>query len=106
MGHERNEPHPSAPQPRSVPAASAKSNPLPLKHLAVRYPEKSSKTGSSCERQAKEPPIELATLTEGEDLVADYQSLGLTVGRHPLALLRGRLNQLRVARAVELRNLR
>ena len=28
--------------------------------------------------------------TEGEDLVADYRSLGLTLGRHPLALLRPR----------------
>ena len=28
---------------------------------------------------------------EGEDTVADYQSLGLTLGRHPLALLRRRL---------------
>jgi len=28
---------------------------------------------------------------EGEDIVADYASLGLTLGRHPLALLRKRL---------------
>ncbi|MEM7540639.1 MAG: error-prone DNA polymerase [Pseudomonadota bacterium] len=31
--------------------------------------------------------------TEGQDLVADYASLGLTLGRHPLALLRQRLDQ-------------
>jgi len=31
---------------------------------------------------------------EGEDIVADYRSLGLTLGRHPLALLRGRLASL------------
>ncbi|HET8692246.1 MAG TPA: error-prone DNA polymerase [Steroidobacteraceae bacterium] len=29
--------------------------------------------------------------TEGEDIVADYRSLGFTLERHPLALLRGRL---------------
>jgi len=29
--------------------------------------------------------------SEGEDIVADYRALGLTLGRHPLALLRGRL---------------
>ncbi|HUL18908.1 MAG TPA: error-prone DNA polymerase, partial [Steroidobacteraceae bacterium] len=29
--------------------------------------------------------------TEGEGVVADYAALGLTLGRHPLALLRGRL---------------
>jgi error-prone DNA polymerase len=29
--------------------------------------------------------------TEGQDIVADYRSLGLTLGRHPMALLRDRL---------------
>jgi error-prone DNA polymerase len=32
---------------------------------------------------------------EGEEIVADYASLGLTLGRHPLALLRTRLQELR-----------
>ncbi|MGA1729967.1 MAG: error-prone DNA polymerase [Steroidobacteraceae bacterium] len=31
---------------------------------------------------------------EGEELVADYRSLGFTLGRHPLALLRRRLDEL------------
>jgi len=31
--------------------------------------------------------------TEGADLVADYASLGLTLGRHPMALLRSRLDR-------------
>ena len=43
--------------------------------------------------------------TEGEDLVADYASLGLTLGRHPLALLRGRLGRMRLATAEEIRRL-
>ena len=43
--------------------------------------------------------------TEGEDLVADYASLGLTLGRHPMALLRRRLNAMRMASAVELRRM-
>jgi len=30
--------------------------------------------------------------TEGQDIVADYQSLGLTLGRHPVALIREHLN--------------
>ena len=30
--------------------------------------------------------------TEGQDIVADYHSLGLTLGRHPLALLRERFD--------------
>ena len=33
----------------------------------------------------------LARPKEGEEIVADYASLGLTLGRHPLALLRKRL---------------
>jgi error-prone DNA polymerase len=33
----------------------------------------------------------LAAPTEGEGIAADYASLGLTLGRHPLALLRERL---------------
>jgi error-prone DNA polymerase len=40
---------------------------------------------------------------EGEDIVADYRSLGLTLGRHPLALLRKRLQRMRLASASELR---
>ncbi len=36
---------------------------------------------------------------EGEELVADYASLGLTLGRHPLALLRSRLASMRYATA-------
>ena len=43
--------------------------------------------------------------TEGQDLVADYASLGLTLGRHPLALLRSRLARLRFATAGEIRAL-
>ncbi|MBU1235478.1 MAG: error-prone DNA polymerase [Gammaproteobacteria bacterium] len=31
--------------------------------------------------------------SEGADLVADYASLGLTLGRHPMALLRGHLDR-------------
>ncbi len=46
---------------------------------------------------------ELAAPSEGEDIVADYASLGLTLGRHPLALLRERLERMRLATAEGLR---
>jgi len=36
----------------------------------------------------------LAPPSEGQDIVADYASLGLTLGRHPLALLRPQLRKL------------
>jgi error-prone DNA polymerase len=39
---------------------------------------------------------------EGEDVTADYRSLGFTLGRHPLALLRPRLRRMRLASAAEL----
>jgi len=44
----------------------------------------------------------LAAPTEGENLAADYASLGFTLGRHPLALLRPRLARLRFATAGEI----
>jgi error-prone DNA polymerase len=49
-----------------------------------------------------EPQPELFPLTEGQDLVADYASLGLSLGRHPLALLRDRLQRDRLLTAAEL----
>jgi len=39
--------------------------------------------------------------TEGESIVADYASLGLTLGRHPLALLRDRLAKASLLSAAE-----
>ncbi len=44
----------------------------------------------------------LAAPTEGEDLVADYGALGLTLGRHPLSLLRRFLDRWRYTRAAGL----
>ncbi len=49
--------------------------------------------------------ITLPAPTEGQALVADYRSLGLTLGRHPMALLRGKLARLRVVTAAKLREL-
>ena len=52
-----------------------------------------------------EAPVTLAAPTEGEDLVADYATLSLTLGRHPLALLRDRLQRMRLITAAELNRL-
>jgi error-prone DNA polymerase len=51
-----------------------------------------------------ETQIDLLPPSEGENLVADYRRLGLTLGRHPLALLRPRLRNLKVVTAEELGN--
>jgi len=40
--------------------------------------------------------------TEAEDVFADYRALGFTLGRHPLALLRGRLAAARILAAGQL----
>ena len=50
----------------------------------------------------RETAPQLTAPTEGGNLVADYASLGLTLGRHPLALLRPRLARMRLVPASEL----
>jgi error-prone DNA polymerase len=54
---------------------------------------------------AAEPLPQLAPPREGEDIVADYASLGLTLGRHPLALLRSHLQKLKLIDAEKLHQL-
>ncbi len=44
---------------------------------------------------------DLAVPTEGQDIVADYRAVGLTLHRHPLALLRTRLARMRLVTAAE-----
>jgi len=46
-----------------------------------------------------EAPVQLAEQSEGAGIVADYRHLGLTLGRHPLALLRTRLSAMRFSTA-------
>lgn len=43
--------------------------------------------------------------TEGQDIVADYQSLGLTLGRHPMRLIRPHLDRYRYVSADQLETL-
>ena len=43
--------------------------------------------------------------TEGQNIVADYRSAGLTLGRHPLALLREQLESSSIATSKDLREL-
>jgi len=56
------------------------------------------------EPREDEPP-QLLPPTEAHDLVTDYQRLGFTLGRHPLALLRQSLTRLRFAPATTLAQL-
>jgi error-prone DNA polymerase len=52
------------------------------------------------EASIDEPALALPPPGEGEDIVADYASLGMSLGRHPLALLRPRLSRLGLLPAV------
>ncbi|MBA2674381.1 error-prone DNA polymerase [Ramlibacter sp.] len=49
-----------------------------------------------------EAPLELPAAREGEEIVFDYASLGLTLRRHPLALLRPKLARMQLLNADEL----
>nr|MBA2350686.1 error-prone DNA polymerase [Burkholderiales bacterium] len=53
----------------------------------------------------EESELALPAPSEGEDLVADYRSLGFTLGRHPLCLLRSRLVRWRAVPAAQLAGL-
>jgi error-prone DNA polymerase len=55
---------------------------------------------------AAEEPAQLRAPSEVDDLIADYQAVGLTLGRHPLALLRNRLRASRVSCATDLATMR
>lgn len=52
-----------------------------------------------------ESALELPQPHEGQDLIADYRSLGLTLGRHPLALLRRKLWKMRVTPSERLKDM-
>jgi len=56
-------------------------------------------------REAAELALILPTVSEGKEVMEDYRSLGFTLRRHPVALLRKRLDRLRVRRANELSSL-
>jgi error-prone DNA polymerase len=55
---------------------------------------------------ANEETTALPAPSEGEDLIHDYNSLGLSLRRHPVALLRPQLQRLRYRSAQELHTLR
>ncbi len=57
-------------------------------------------------RSAGEAAIHIPATTEAQEIIADYRSVGFSLGKHPLALLRPRLDRLRVSRALDLPGLR
>jgi error-prone DNA polymerase len=57
------------------------------------------------EAPVNEQSLSIAEAPEGEEIVFDYASLGLTLRRHPLALLRPRLSRMKLSSAAELHDL-
>jgi error-prone DNA polymerase len=51
-----------------------------------------------------EQDIALPCASEGQEIVADYASLGLSLNRHPLALLRNRLKAMNLSTAREMKS--
>jgi len=70
---------------------------------AVAGVEKPTPLFTSMDRYEATPLLKKPT--EGQDIVADYQSLGLTLKRHPLQLLRHRLDRFRYLQAEHLPDL-
>jgi error-prone DNA polymerase len=64
--------------------------------LDVQAPRKAP---LASEPPAREAEADLAAPSEGQDIVADYATTSLTLRRHPLALLRSRLQAMRLTTA-------
>ena len=56
--------------------------------------------------EAVEPPVRLAPAPEGREVVEDYNSVGLTLRRHPLAFLRRELARRKLIACSELARLK
>ncbi len=56
-------------------------------------------------RPCTKPALQLPAAPEGEDILFDYAATGLTLRRHPLALLRAHLARWRIATALQLRDI-
>jgi error-prone DNA polymerase len=86
-----------------LPSLAPAGGSLAGRSVAARSPargvlELGARTGHDAEGQ----PL-LPAPTEGERIVADYASVGLTLGRHPLALFRERFRKKHLLSASELR---
>jgi error-prone DNA polymerase len=55
---------------------------------------------------AREAEVNLPAPTEGQNIIADYCSIGLTLGRHPVALVRKQLTALKVVPSTHLRTMK
>lgn len=60
----------------------------------------------TAEHEAEPDQVLLAMPTEGQNVLSDYAHVGLTLERHPVALLRARLDKLKVTTAANLHDKR
>jgi error-prone DNA polymerase len=71
--------------------------------LGLETPPPLFAAGEGSDRPLPFPP--LPAPSEGDDMKADYENLGFTLGRHPLALLRPLLRKRRTVTAEQLKDL-
>ena len=84
-----------------IPSLAARSPALGIPSLTARS-RGGLQLGARTGHDAEGEPL-LPAPTEGERIVADYASVGLTLGRHPLALFREKFRQKQLLSAGELR---
>ena len=56
-----------------------------------------------CDAPIREAPLALPKASERQEIIADYVSVGLTLNRHPLALLRKKLTGMKLSTAIEMK---
>jgi len=72
-----------------------------------RYGARASARGGGAPRELKNDDTDtcpLKPMTESERLVADFAGMGLSIGRHPMALRREELSMRGILRAIDLRH--
>jgi len=84
-------------------AAADALRPLAGHRRGAHWQASGSEGGSAMDAPRGDAPAMLAPPGEAETIAADYDSLGLTLGRHPLALLRPQLEAAGLASAEALR---
>ena len=72
------------------------------RHARWQVAALSRESGLMRDAPIDELPIDIKPAPEGQEIVADYASVGLTLRRHPLALLRDKLSSMRLSTAKEL----
>ena len=103
---EQDFPATSHPPSQAAPASARQAQPPGLRSLEPDASYGQARHSAEGATAAASSPCPLKPMTESERLVADYAGMGLTVGRHPMALRREELAMRGILRAIDLRSAR